>query len=135
MVATGQVVTGGGAPHTHGWSEITGEPDTFPPATHTHTVAIADVTGLGTALAGKAATSHTHVTGDVTGLSAALNAKADEADLEALDSATSAALSSKAPAIKVWNGTAYVSAPLAEIYVGTEDPGDLDTGSVWIGPE
>lgn len=48
MVAVGQVVTGGGAPHTHGWTEITGEPD-FALAS--------DVT---TALAGKASAGHAH---------------------------------------------------------------------------
>jgi hypothetical protein len=42
-------------------------------ATHTH--AIADITGLVTALAGKAATTHTHVVGDVTGLSGELAAR------------------------------------------------------------
>lgn len=76
------------------WSEITSKPTTFAPSAHTHV--IADVTGLQTALDGKAATSHTHdyttditgkptefppeahshVIGDVTGLQAALDAKA-----------------------------------------------------------
>ena len=39
--------------HHHPWSEIDNKPSTFPPATHTHTTA--QVTGLDTALAGKAA--------------------------------------------------------------------------------
>ena len=43
-------------------------------ATHTH--AITDVTGLQTALDGKAALSHTHVISDVSGLQAALDGKA-----------------------------------------------------------
>lgn len=42
-------------------------------AVHAH--AIADVTGLQTALDGKAATSHTHSTSDITGLDAALASK------------------------------------------------------------
>lgn len=44
------------------------------PAAHTH--AIADITGLQTALDGKAAASHGHAIADVTGLQDALNAKA-----------------------------------------------------------
>ena len=43
----------------------------FAAAAHTH--AIADVTGLQTALDGKAASSHTHEIGDVTGLQSALD--------------------------------------------------------------
>lgn len=40
---------GGGTPD---WADITGKPSTFPPSTHSH--AISDVTGLQTALDGKA---------------------------------------------------------------------------------
>jgi len=40
------------------WAGITGKPATFAPSAHSH--AIADVTGLQTALDGKAPTSHTH---------------------------------------------------------------------------
>lgn len=47
--------SGGGAV---AWADITGKPTTFTPSAHTHVTA--DVTGLDTALAGKAATSHTH---------------------------------------------------------------------------
>lgn len=45
-------------------------------ATHTGAQAISTVTGLQTALDGKAATSHTHATADVTGLDTALSGKA-----------------------------------------------------------
>jgi hypothetical protein len=48
----------------------------FAAAIHTHV--IGDVTGLQTALDGKAATVHTHVIGDVTGLQTALDGKVDE---------------------------------------------------------
>lgn len=51
---------------------------------HTHSgggsggpIAIGDVTGLQSALDGKAATSHAHIVGDVTGLTTALNGKAN----------------------------------------------------------
>jgi hypothetical protein len=46
----------------------------YAPISHTHT--IANVTGLQTALDGKAAFSHTHVINDVTGLQTALDGKA-----------------------------------------------------------
>lgn len=40
------------------WSEVTSKPTTFTPSAHNH--AISDVTGLQTALDGKASTGHTH---------------------------------------------------------------------------
>lgn len=40
------------------WAEVTGKPSTFAPSAHTH--AIADVTGLQTALDGKSDNGHTH---------------------------------------------------------------------------
>jgi hypothetical protein len=46
------------------YSELTGTPSTFTPSAHTH--ATADVTGLDSALAGKAASVHTHVWADIT---------------------------------------------------------------------
>jgi hypothetical protein len=59
------------------WGDVSGKPTTFTPAAHTHVTA--DVTGLDTALAGKANQVHTHVIGDVTNLQAALDAKAGTA--------------------------------------------------------
>lgn len=85
-----------GAAGTTTWGGITDKPATFAPAigsTSTtavagndarltnsrtptaHSHATSDVTGLDTALAGKANTSHTHTIGNVTGLQAALDAK------------------------------------------------------------
>ena len=46
------------------WSGVTGKPSTFTPSAHTHT--IANVTGLQTALDGKAASSHTHTKSQIT---------------------------------------------------------------------
>src|SRR5690606_8970556 len=57
------------------WQYITNKPPTFPPAEHTHS--ISEVTGLQTALDGKAAASHTHSISQVTGLQAALDGKAN----------------------------------------------------------
>ena len=42
----------------HKWESITGKPSTFTPSAHTH--AQGDITGLASALAGKADTGHTH---------------------------------------------------------------------------
>jgi hypothetical protein len=55
------------------WADITGKPSQFPPDTHTH--GISDVTGLQTALDGKAASTHSHAVSDVTGLQALLDGK------------------------------------------------------------
>lgn len=55
------------------WNDLTDKPTTFTPTAHNH--AQSDVTGLVTALAGKAATSHAHSIGNVTGLQTALDAK------------------------------------------------------------
>ena len=63
---------------TTSWSGITDKPSTFTPSTHTHSVS--DVTGLQTALDGKAESTHTHTQSDVTGLSTALSGKADLVD-------------------------------------------------------
>jgi hypothetical protein len=50
------------------WNDLTDKPLTFAPSTHTH--AIADTTGLQTALDGKSATSHTHALSALTQSSA-----------------------------------------------------------------
>nr|WP_324251398.1 Head fiber protein [Bacillus sp. AF23] len=59
------------------WADVTGKPSTFPPSSHTHT--IANVTGLQTALDGKltaskAASQANSTATDVEGLKADLNA-------------------------------------------------------------
>jgi hypothetical protein len=58
---------------TTSWSGITDKPSTFPPSTHSHTVA--DTTGLQTALDGKSVTGHGHAIADTTGLQTALDGK------------------------------------------------------------
>ena len=52
------------------WSGVTGKPSTFTPSAHTHT--IANVTGLQSALDGKAASSHTHTKSQITDFPASL---------------------------------------------------------------
>ena len=62
------------------YGDLTGVPPSFTPSAHSH--AIADVTGLQTALDGKqaagsyAAAAHSHIVSDVTGLQTALDGKA-----------------------------------------------------------
>ena len=56
------------------YNNLVNVPSTFAPSAHSH--AIADVTGLQTALDGKAATSHGHAISDVSGLQTALDGKA-----------------------------------------------------------
>ena len=67
-----------------GWADVTGKPTTFPPAAHTH--AIADVTGLQTALDGKQAASSN--LGDWSGKSAPSGAIADLTSTQTLSSKT-----------------------------------------------
>lgn len=99
--STTWIDAGGGGPHTHAWGDVTDKPTTFAPTigstsstavagndarltdartptSHSH--AEGDVTGLTSALAGKAASSHGHAIADSTGLQAALDAKCASSD-------------------------------------------------------
>jgi hypothetical protein len=60
-------------------SAATQESSAFAAASHSHV--IADVTGLQTALDGKAAASHSHAISDVTGLQTALDNKLDDSEV------------------------------------------------------
>lgn len=55
---------GGGVGGPVAWADVTGKPTEFTPSAHSH--AIADITGLMTALAGKADLVHTHVLSSIT---------------------------------------------------------------------
>lgn len=55
------------------WADVTGKPSTFTPSTHGH--AQSDISGLASALAGKADSSHIQPISTVTGLQAALDSK------------------------------------------------------------
>lgn len=70
-----QTALDGKAPtHTHPYASDSHNHDaSYAPVSHTHSTA--DVTGLDTALAGKASTTHSHVINDVTGLQTALDGK------------------------------------------------------------
>lgn len=164
MVAVGQVVTGGGAPHTHAWSEVTGEPNF---ALAADLAALDSATS--TALAGKAGTGHTHAYATVESVTA-LDGTVDQlhervedletappahthawaditgepsfalaSDVTALDGRVDTLEAAPAPPtpvyIQAWNGSAYADATTARIFVGETDPGAMPEGSVWIGPE
>jgi hypothetical protein len=64
------------------WDSVSDKPETFPPASHTHP--LEDITGLETALLGKASATHTHPLSDLT---------------------TSGATTGQ---VATWNGTAWV---------------------------
>lgn len=94
----------------------------FADASHSH--AIADVTGLQTALDGKAAATHTHAVSDVTGLQTALDAKAPLASpaLTGTPTAPTATAGTNSTQIAT---TAFVAAAISAIIDGA--PGALDT--------
>lgn len=61
---TGVPATFAPSAHTHDYTTLTNIPTTFTPATHNHSISA--VSGLQTALDGKAAISHTHLWADIT---------------------------------------------------------------------
>jgi hypothetical protein len=94
----------GGGGGVSSWNDLTDKPSTFPPATHTH--AIADTSGLQTALDGKSATSHTHTIANVTGLQTALDGKAGTSHTHPLSALTQSSATSGQ--VVTWSGTAWV---------------------------
>lgn len=71
--STGSTAAAGN--HVHDYATLTNTPTTFTPSAHVHT--IANITGLQTAIDGKAALSHTHNTNEINGLDVALSNKAN----------------------------------------------------------
>jgi hypothetical protein len=86
------------------WDSVSGKPSAFFPSAHTH--AIADTTGLQTALDAKAPTSHTHAVADVTGLQSALDGKAATSHTHSLSALTQSSATNGQ--VATWNGTAWV---------------------------
>jgi len=77
------------ASHTHAYSSLTSIPSTFAPSAHSHPTS--DVTGLDTALTGKAPTVHTHAQSDVTNLTTditAAKARANHTGTQTADTLT-----------------------------------------------
>jgi hypothetical protein len=106
------------------WGDLSGKPLVFPPDTHSH--AIDDVTGLTSALSGKAATTHSHATADVTGLDFALAGKANTVHTHIIDdvSGLTAGLAGKQASlvsgtnIKTLNGTTLLGS--GDLVVATD---------------
>jgi hypothetical protein len=157
MVAVGQVVTGGGAPHTHPWTDVTGEPDFATAASVAALDARVEVleeapapdAPTWTEVTGKPVafppTTHTHTIAQVDGLQEELDNSATVAQLTATNSSVTA-LDTRvdtleaAPAppwlmVQIGGVGAYTAAPDARVYVGEDDPGSVPEGSVWIGPD
>ena len=65
------------------WTSLSGKPSVFPPDTHSHV--IDDVTGLTSALTGKAATTHSHAISDITSLDFTLAGKANTVHTHIID--------------------------------------------------
>lgn len=86
-------------------------------ANTSHSHAIADTTGLQTALDGKAATSHTHAQTDITGLAASLSAKVDTSDARLTD----ARMPSVFPWIPIFQAHVNLTAAAAGLYPGHQD--------------
>lgn len=122
-------MTGGGGGFSGSWNDLTDKPSTFTPTSHTH--AQSDITGLSTALAGKAALSHSHAQSDITGLSTALSNKANVSDLADKVDITSGVLVVKHDT----NGNAPRPSGAAVVYwVGTAEPLNAEEADLWFDP-
>jgi hypothetical protein len=112
-------IGGGGSGGPVAWADVTGKPTFgtasaqdiafFAAASHSH--AQSDITGLVTALSGKAATSHSHIIADVTGLQTALDGKQA--------SGSYAAASHTHPQSDITNLTTDLAAKQASLVSGT----------------
>ena len=102
----------------------------YAPIVHTHTTD--QVTGLDTALAGKAAASHTHTTAQVTGLDAALAGKAATSHTHAASQVTAGTFGG---VVKAAANIAVGTQAIRNIYAGTSDIGagaSLATGVIYL---
>jgi hypothetical protein len=103
-------------------------------AASVHAHAIADVTGLQTALDGKAASSHVHAISDVTGLQTALDGKAASSHTHAIADVTGlqTALDGKAPVnpTSVTTANNNTNATFYPVFVSATGAGDLFVDSV-----
>jgi hypothetical protein len=104
--------------HNQAWSTITSTPTTLAgygisdAAASSHSHAISDVTGLQTALDGKASTSHSHDIADVTGLQTALDGKSSTSHNHTVDSLSNVSISGKASGdLLRWNGSNWINYP------------------------
>lgn len=75
------------------YNDLSDTPTSMTPKAHTH--AQSDITGLATALSGKANSSHTHAQSDITGLATALSGKSDTSHSHSNATTTAAGFMSK----------------------------------------
>ena len=117
--------------HNHSWTQITGKPTTFTPSPHPHT--IANVTGIQTAMDGKAGTAVA-----TTGSSGLMSAS-DKTKLNGLSSNATTLQGRNASAFMqvVNHGTqANTSRPVGAIavyWIGTVEPNNAQNGDIWVG--
>lgn len=101
-----------------------------------HTHVVLDVSGLQALLDAKAPLASPTFTGTVSGVTKAmvgLGSVDNTSDAgKPVSTAQQAALDTKQAIIKKWNGSSYVAATGAEIYVGAGTPTSPADGSVWL---
>ena len=122
-----EIVAAGGFSGDYG--DLTNVPSTFAPSAHTH--AQSEITGLVSALAGKAALSHAHSISEVTGLQTALDGKASTSSL--------ADLVAKDNGIVVIRHDTDGSAPRPDAsvvyWIGTAEPVNAIEADLWFDPD
>jgi len=114
--------------HTHTQSQIT-DLD-FP------VDSVAGKTGTVTLVKGDVGLGNVDNTSDLnkpisTATQTALDAKAATSTVTAISNRVTA-VEDMTPVVMLWNGSAYVEASTARIYVGPNDPGTVPDGSIWI---
>lgn len=94
------IITGLAEVATSGsYDDLTDKPTSMSPTAHTH--AQSDITGLATALSGKASTEHTHAQDDITGLADALAGKASSSHTHGAATTTANGMMSAADKAKL----------------------------------
>ena len=112
------------------YTRADGSRGAFAAPAHGH--AIADVTGLQTALDGKAAAAHTHTIAGVTGLQTALDGKAGASHSHSLDGLSDVTVGSPvAGDALVYNGTEWVPTALPRIWAGVAEGGQRTGGTYY----
>lgn len=111
------------------YGDLTNIPSTFAPSAHTH--AQSEITGLVSALAGKAALSHAHSISEVTGLQTALDGKASNADV--------GTKVDKDNGIVVVRHDTDANAPRPDVsvvyWIGTAEPVNAIEADLWFDPD
>ena len=102
----------------------------YAPASHIHTTA--QVSGLDSALAGKAARSHTHSISQISNLQSTLNGKASSSHTHSASNITGGTFDGT---VKADSGISVGTQAVRNIYAGTSDIGEgasLSTGVIYL---